>query len=48
MTKVAINLAAEKSLGGPASENRSQNKLNGFVYIFQISALETFFFNITH
>jgi hypothetical protein len=34
MTKVAINLAAEKSLGGPASENRSQKKLNGSVLHF--------------
>jgi hypothetical protein len=30
------------------SENRSQKKLNGFVYIFQISALEAVSFYITH
>jgi hypothetical protein len=48
MTKVAANLAAEKSVGGSASENRSQQKLNGFLYILQISALEAFSIYVTH
>ena len=48
MTKVAANLAAEKSVGRSASENRSQQKLSEFLYMLQISALEAFYLYITH